>query len=73
MELLAQQIGSILADEKYCFVRPDQLHRVWPDLGEAERENVVRHFADEHGWRIFTYSRVLGAMVVRGTSAHSEA
>lgn len=65
MHILAQQISSALETQRHCFVRPEELKRVWPSLGEEERESVVRDFAREHGWRIFTYSRVLGAMFVR--------
>ena len=66
MQALVQQIESTLEIEKHCFVRPDELKRVWPSVAEQTREEVVRDFAREHGWRVFTYSRVLGAMFVRG-------
>lgn len=69
MEILVHQIKSVLEKEKHCFVRPDQLHRVWPGIGDDERETTVRKFAREHGWQIFTYSRALGAMFVRDTPA----
>lgn len=65
MQTLVQQIASALDTQKHCFVRPEELKRVWPSIGEEEREDLVRHFARKHGWRIFTYSRVLGAMFVR--------
>ena len=65
MQMLVQKIESTLKTEEHCFVRPDDLRRVWPSVGEPNREDVVRQFAEEHGWRIFTYSRILGAMFVR--------
>ena len=68
MQLLVQRIESALLNERQCFVRPDELKRVWPNLSDEDRENVVREFARENGWRIFTYSRVLGAMFVRDAS-----
>jgi hypothetical protein len=68
MQALAEQIKSAFATQKHCFVRPDELRRVWPSLSEDEREQVVREFARENGWRIFTYSRVLGAMFVAETN-----
>jgi len=64
MQALAEQIRSTFESQKHCFVRPDELKRVWPSLTEEEREHFVREFAHENGWRIFTYSRVLGAMFV---------
>jgi hypothetical protein len=67
MQLLAQRIESVLQDERQCFIRPEQLHRVWPQIDDGQREQAVRDFAHEHGWRIFNYSRVLGAMFVRET------
>ena len=65
MQVLVQQIQSALETQKHCFVRPDELKRVWPSLADQDREHIVREFAREHGWRIFTYSRALGAMFVR--------
>jgi len=65
MQTLVQRIESGIEKEKVCFVRPDELHRVWPEFTEFERETVVRSFAHKHGWRVFTYSRALGAMFVR--------
>jgi hypothetical protein len=64
MQVLVQQIQSALETEKHCFVRPEELKRVWPSLRDDDREQVVREFARENGWRVFTYSRVLGAMFV---------
>jgi len=64
MQALAERIKSTFETQKHCFVRPDELKRVWPSLSDDDREQVVREFARENGWRIFTYSRVLGAMFV---------
>ena len=71
MHFLAQRIESALETEKQCFIRPDELKRVWPNFSDDQRHEVVVEFAREHGWRIFTYSRILGAMFVRD-SAMSE-
>jgi hypothetical protein len=65
MEILVERIEAAIQTEKHCFVRPEELTRTWPSLGESEREQAVREFARQHGWKIFTYSRVLGAMFVR--------
>ena len=64
MQTLVQRISSTLQTEKQCFVRPDELKRIWPAVIDEQREEMVREFARENGWRIFTYSRVLGAMFV---------
>ena len=69
VQALVQRINSTLQTEKQCFVRPDELKRVWPSLADEHRENVVREFAEANGWRIFTYSRILGAMFVSGRDA----
>ena len=70
MDALVQRIKATLETERQCFVRPDELKRVWPCLDDEHREPIVREFAQENGFRIFTYSRVLGAMFV---SARNEA
>lgn len=67
MEILVQHIESVLQSQKHCFVRPEELYRVWPDIPDEQRESVVREFAHRHGWRIFSYGRALGAMFVSGT------
>ena len=53
MEMLAQQIESALETRKEYFVRPAELERVWPNVEADKREDVVREFARQHGWRIF--------------------
>lgn len=68
MQVLAEQIRSAFATQKHYFVRPDELRRVWPSLSDEEREQRVGEFARENGWRVFTYSRVLGAMFVSRSS-----
>jgi hypothetical protein len=68
MDALVQRITSTLETQKQCFVRPDELKRVWPSLTDDDREDAVREFARENGWRIFSYNRVLGAMFVSGRS-----
>lgn len=68
MQLLEEEIESALQSQRQYFVRPDELRRVWPAMHDDEREQVVRQFAQEHGWRIFTYSRILGAMFVRDSA-----
>jgi hypothetical protein len=65
MQMLVEEIESMFKSQKHCFVRPDDLRRAWPSMTEQDRERVVGEFAREHGWRIFTYSRVFGAMFVR--------
>jgi hypothetical protein len=67
MQTLAREIESALQTQKCCFVRPEELQRVWPSVGAEHREHIVREFARDHGWRIFSYSRMLGAMFVRDT------
>jgi hypothetical protein len=64
MQMLVQQIESTLQTEKHCFIRPDELQRVWPHVNDYDRETAVRVFAREHGWSVFTYARGLGAMIV---------
>ena len=64
MELLVQHVESALKTQRHCFVRPEELQRVWPHVGEAHREEVVREFAQQHGWRVFSYNRGVGAMIV---------
>jgi hypothetical protein len=64
MQALAEQIRSTFETQRHCFVRPEELKRIWPTLHDEDREQIVREFARENGWRIFTYSRVLGAMFV---------
>jgi hypothetical protein len=71
MEILVQQIKSALATQKECFVRPEELKRVWRSIADEKREHIVRKFATEHGWRIFTYNRVLGAMFVRNNGLNN--
>jgi hypothetical protein len=68
MQVLVLRIKSALETEAHCFVRPEELKRVWPSLNDREREQTVRKFASDNGWRIFTYNRVLGAMFVRAAS-----
>ena len=70
MQLLSQEIESALQIEKHCFVRPEQLERVWPQVGGDRLEKMVRDFAREHHWRIFYYSRALGAMFVRDSTTN---
>ena len=65
MQTLALEIESALQTQKCCFVRPEELKRIWPSVGAEDREHIVREFAREHGWRIFSYNRTLGAMFVR--------
>ena len=64
VDALVQRIKTTLETERQCFVRPEELKRVWPSLDDEHREPLVREFAQENGFRIFTYSRVLGAMFV---------
>ncbi len=71
--VLVHQIESALQSGKDCFVRPQELQRVWPAVADEERENIVRGFAREHGWRVFTSNRVLGAMFVRDSLRSEEA
>jgi hypothetical protein len=66
MQMLVQEIESMFESQKHCFVRPDDLKRAWPAMAEEDRERAINEFAREHGWRVFTYSRVFGAMFVRG-------
>ena len=68
MHFLAQRIELALQTEKQCFIRPDELKQVWPGFSDKQREDTVREFAREHGWQIFTYSRILGAMFVRDSA-----
>lgn len=68
MELLTQKIESTLQGASHCLVRPEELQRVWPNVPGERREQVVREFAHEHGWRVFSYNRALGAMFVRDES-----
>jgi hypothetical protein len=65
MQMLVQQIEEMIQTQKCCFVRPDELRRVWSSVRDDQREQIVREFAHEHGWRIFSYNAVLGAMFVR--------
>jgi len=65
MQMLVQEIESMFQSQRHCFVRPDDLKRVWPSMTEQQRERLVSEFARDHGWRIFTYSRVFGAMFIR--------
>jgi hypothetical protein len=69
VELLIQKIESTLQAQSHCLVRPEELERVWSNLPMDEREDRVREFAHEHGWRVFSYGRALGAMFVRDQSA----
>jgi hypothetical protein len=69
MQMLVQEIESALENHRHFFLRPDDLKRLWPSGSEQEREDTVRDFAREHGWRIFSYSRALGAMFVGGPMA----
>jgi hypothetical protein len=69
MELLTQKIESTLQTQSHCLVGPEELERVWPNLQMDQREDVVRKFAHERGWRVFSYNRALGAMFVRDESA----
>ena len=71
MKLLADEIGKSLQSAKHCFIRPAELERVWPQLPADERERIVREFARQHGWHVFTYSRALGAMFVPAKEPHS--
>lgn len=64
MELLLSDIQSKINADGRCFVRYSELVRVWPGLNEYDRESAVHAFAREHGWRVFAYSRALGAMFV---------
>ena len=70
MEQLVQQVESALQTQTYCFVRPDELQRVWPHVDETHREQVVREFAHQHGWRVFSYNRGVGAMIVAEQPEH---
>ena len=65
MQMLVQEIAAALETQTHHFVRPSELKRVWPSVPDERRERIVRDFAREHGLRIFTYSRALGAMFVR--------
>lgn len=67
VQALVQRIRSTLEIEKRCFVRPDELQRVWPSVDDEQREPLVREFARENGFQIYNYSRVLGAMFVPGS------
>jgi hypothetical protein len=69
VELLTQKIESTLQAQSHCLVRPEELERVWPNLNMDEREDLVREFAHEHGWQVFSYGRALGAMFVPDQSA----
>lgn len=66
MQMLVQEIESALENHRHFFLRPDDIKHLWPSASEQQREQSVRDFAREHGWRIFTYSRALGAMFVGG-------
>jgi hypothetical protein len=68
VQTLVQRIKETLERERQCFIRPEELKRVWPSIDDEERERRVREFAEENGFRIFTYSRVLGAMFVAGSA-----
>ena len=65
IEALVEQIESVLQKEKQCLVGSDDLRRVWPYIADQDRERIVCDFAKEHGWRILTYNRVVGAILVR--------
>lgn len=67
--MLVQEIESALENHRHFFLRPDDIKHLWPSASEQQREQSVRDFAREHGWRIFTYSRALGAMFVGGRNA----
>jgi hypothetical protein len=69
MQMLVQEIESALENHRHFFLRPDDLRQLWPSASEQEREKNVRDFAREHGWRIFTYSRAIGAMIVGARNA----
>jgi len=69
MQMLVEHIETTLQARKDCFVRPQELQRVWPEIPDEQREGIVRDFARQHGWRIFTYSRALCSMFVRESRA----
>lgn len=54
MQILASQIAREIAARGLSAVYESELSRVWPKEGR-EREQQVRDFAKEHGWRLRHY------------------
>ncbi len=62
MTALEHKISRDLEKQSFSVVPESELRRVWP--GEGSLFFRIERFAIEHDWRLFSYSRGLGAILI---------
>jgi hypothetical protein len=61
LENLEKKIREGLRQHKHVALYEADLQRVWPP-SDPEREQKIKHFAHEHGWRVTVVNLGLCAM-----------
>jgi hypothetical protein len=54
MQRLVSEIEKELEQRPHCAIYEPELSRIWPESG-AKRKEAIKHFAEEHRWRIRYY------------------